>query len=121
MEEDVGLLAVDRHIAGGAFGNGIGRGGDVLLLFIFRPALRRIGLDGRVLAQIGVGDGEEGVSGALDVFIVDIFDDDLLSCRRVRDRLSRSCISFRLVFVWNNIRSLRCSALVNLLIALLLV
>lgn len=39
MEENVGLLAADRNVGGRAFGNGIRRSGDVLLLLVLGELL----------------------------------------------------------------------------------
>lgn len=60
MEEHVGLLAVDGDIAGGAGLDRIGRRRDVLVVAVLLAGLRVFGLDGSVLAEIGVGHGELG-------------------------------------------------------------
>lgn len=53
MKEDVGLLAVNRNIGRGTLGDGIGWGGDILIVLVVCLRLRRVGLDG--LWNVSVG------------------------------------------------------------------
>lgn len=55
MEEHIRLLAMDRDVAGRAGLNGIWRCGDVLSISIFLAGLAWVGLDGCVLAEVGIG------------------------------------------------------------------
>jgi hypothetical protein len=45
MEQNVGLLAMNRDVGGGPFNDRLGRGGDILVVLVLLWRLRGVGLD----------------------------------------------------------------------------
>lgn len=56
MEEHVRLLSVNGNVTGGAGFDGVRGRSDVLGVPILLARLAGVGLDGGILAQVGVGD-----------------------------------------------------------------
>ena len=100
MEQDVGFLAVDGDIGGAAFGDRVRRSSDILVVGILRVGLVCGGLDGGLLAQISVRDGQLRILDSVHEIGVDIFDLHLFLGGRISDGSQRALFARLGLLMW---------------------
>ena len=105
MEEDIGLLAVDGDIRGATLGDRVRRSSDILVVGILRVGLVCGGLDGGLLAQISVRDGQLRILNSFHEIGVDIFDLHLFLSGRIGDGSQRALFARLGLLMWMSFTS----------------